>query len=148
MTPVVSAGKKVNAGAIAGGVVGGLLGLLLILLLIWFLCLRRRVEDSDEDEDMAAKRAKLMECRDAMLGPRETRDGRRVWFEEQPRANAVRGGPRCYGISNMYERQMNATGPPAALKVVNGELDAVQLAVKNMVQVMCLLLSTSCDLIA
>ena len=90
---------------------------------------------SDEDEDMVAKRAKLAQSRDAILGPRETRDGRRVWFEEQPRANPVAGATRCYGISNMYECQMNATGPPAALKVIEGQLDAVQLAVKSMVQV-------------
>lgn len=89
----------------------------------------------DRDLDVAAKRRALAEARDAMFGPRDTRDNRRVWFEEQDRASAVSGDNRCYGLSNMVERQMNASGPPAALKIIDGKLDATQLAVKEMVRV-------------
>ncbi|KAI0094150.1 hypothetical protein BDY19DRAFT_911359 [Irpex rosettiformis] len=92
------------------------------------------IATNDGDDDIAAKRASLKTSRDRMLGPRESRDGRRVWFEEQDRAKEVKKKTRCFGLSNMVERPTNASGPPAALKVVNGKLDAVQLAVKGMLQ--------------
>ncbi|KAI0085726.1 hypothetical protein BDY19DRAFT_908928 [Irpex rosettiformis] len=68
------------------------------------------------------------------MGPRDSRDGRRVWFELQNRAKSVGTDTRCYGLSNMLERPVNASGPPAALKIINGQLDAVQLAVKETVR--------------
>lgn len=84
---------------------------------------------------MVRKREALTAARDTLLGPRATRDNRRVWFEEQDRANEVADGNRCYGLSNMLERPMNMSGPPAAFKIKDGKLDAVQLAVKEVVRV-------------
>ncbi|KAI0083214.1 hypothetical protein BDY19DRAFT_998758 [Irpex rosettiformis] len=88
----------------------------------------------DEDESILSKRQSLAACRDSLMGPQETRDGRRVWFEQQNRAKEVKGETRCYGLSNMVERPVTASGPPASLKVINGQLDAVQLAVKETVR--------------
>lgn len=84
---------------------------------------------------MSRKRESLDACRESLLGPSGTRDNRRVWFEEQDRASEVGHGNRCYGLSNMLERPMNASGPPAAMKVVDGKLDAVQMVVKEAVRV-------------
>ena len=79
---------------------------------------------------MNANRSELLKCRDRILGKRNSRDNRRVWFEEQDRATDIGDNTRCYGLSNMFERIPNTSAPPAALKVVDGKLDAVQLAVK------------------
>ena len=89
----------------------------------------------DEDEDIQAKRTDLLKCRDRLLGKRSSRDNRRVWFEEQDRATDIGDNTRCYGLSNMFERIPNKSAPPAALKVVDGKLDAVQLAVKETLRV-------------
>ena len=80
---------------------------------------------------MNTKRNDLLKCRDRLLGSRASRDNRRVWFEEQDRATDIGENTRCYGLSNMFERIPNTSAPPAALKVVDGKLDAVQLAVKD-----------------
>ncbi|KAI0083084.1 hypothetical protein BDY19DRAFT_998871 [Irpex rosettiformis] len=73
----------------------------------------------DTDDVISVKRQSLLACRDKILGPRDTRDGRRVWFEQQNRAKSIgKEETRCYGLSNMLERPMNASGPPAALKVI------------------------------
>ena len=89
----------------------------------------------DDDEDMNTKRIDLLKCRDRLLGSRASRDNRRVWFEEQDRATDIGENTRCYGLSNMFERIPNTSAPPAALKVVDGKLDAVQLAVKDTLRV-------------
>lgn len=90
---------------------------------------------------MKSKRDALTKCRDVLLGPQDTRDNRRIWFEEQSRASEVNVGTRCYGLSNMLEKRMNTSGPPAAFKIIDGELDAVQLAVKETLRVRALALS-------
>ena len=84
---------------------------------------------------MNANRSELLKCRDRILGKRNSRDNRRVWFEEQDRATDIGDNTRCYGLSNMFEHIPNTSAPPAALKVVDGNLDAVQLAVKDTLRV-------------
>ena len=91
--------------------------------------------DRGDDEDMNKKRDDLLKCRDRLLGNRSGRDNRRVWFEEQDRATDIGNNTRCYGLSNMFERIPNKSAPPAALKVIDGKLDTVQLAVKETLRV-------------
>ena len=90
---------------------------------------------SDADPLVLSKRAVLDASINQLFGPRSEREDSVVWFENQPRAREVREGKRCYGLSNLFTRALNRSAPPAAMKVIGGKLDEVQMAVKNVVHV-------------
>lgn len=81
------------------------------------------------------KRNRVRAATRVILGDREVRTPSAVWFEQSDRAKAIEQDQRCYGFTNMVEQPRRASGPPAAMKVLRGELDETQEAVREFVTV-------------
>lgn len=87
------------------------------------------------DRDLPELVAKVAQSREDILGPRQSRTPTSIWFEQQPRASAVKKGQRCYGLFNMAEQPRLAEGPPASFKVNADTLDDTQIVVKKALSV-------------
>ncbi|KAI0336895.1 hypothetical protein BDW22DRAFT_1433758 [Trametopsis cervina] len=68
-----------------------------------------------------------------VLGERSTRLPDSVLFERTARAKPIEANSRCYGLTNMVEQPRRASGPPAALKVINGQMDDTQRGIRELV---------------
>ncbi|KAI0340232.1 hypothetical protein BDW22DRAFT_1431254 [Trametopsis cervina] len=86
------------------------------------------------DAIASRKLARVQAASRVILGDREIRTPSSVWFEQSDRAKPIEHGQRCYGLSHMVEQPRRASGPPTALKVLRGELDETQLAVREFLE--------------
>ena len=70
-----------------------------------------------------------------IMGEQDQRDANGIWYEKQPRVEAVKDGQHCYGFSNMVEKPRSSEAPPASMKIVDNKLDEVQTVVRDTLQV-------------
>ena len=70
-------------------------------------------------------------ARQALLGSQSDRTPTAIWYEQQPRAAAVKEDQRCYGLSNMVEQPRLSEAPPAHMKVTDDQLDETQQVVSQ-----------------
>ena len=92
-------------------------------------------EQGYEESDVVRMIDDVIKSRNALLGPRNQRQGGKAMFEQHWRAQPLDGTERCYGMCSMVQQPRSLAGPPAPLKTSEKGPDEYQQNVHEYLRV-------------